>query len=183
MGMLHFNNISLPFLSLGLLFVCFVVQFKYVIHYFNTNFTLKRKGWKLLGSRLHQLLRGLQKGKGWTALKSFHLWLNTTLLRVLLTIVAQQSLELEPMDIKITFLLGELEKNMRRKSICNNQRALQKRGRRTKHACLSPRHWYNKYDIFKLKSSFKKCGCDSFFCIIRISYLIMTLIFRCFCVF
>ena len=118
--MLHFNNISLPFLSLGLLFVCFVVQFKYVIHYFNTNFTLKTEGVEIARFKAALVAKGITKREGMDGTKIFSLVVKHNSIKSFTYNCSTTKLELEPMDIKITFLLGELEKNMRRKSICNN---------------------------------------------------------------
>ena len=79
--------------------------------------------------------------------------------------VAQFDLELEQMDVKITFLHGELEK------ICMKQPESYIQESNKNKMCLlnkslyglkqSPRQWYKWFDSFMIKARYNQCEYDS----------------------
>jgi len=84
-----------------------------------------------------------------------------------LAIVAQFDLELVQMDVKTTFLYGELEEK-----ICMKQHEGYIQEGKENKVCLlkkslcglkqSPRQWYKRFDSFMIKAKYNRCEYDSY---------------------
>lgn len=93
-----------------------------------------------------------------------------TSIRVILSIVAMYNLELEQLDVKTTFLLGELDEQIYMQQL-EGLKELGKEGlvcRLTKSLYglkQSPRQWYKRFDTFMVscgytRSEFNCCVCE-----------------------
>lgn len=105
-----------------------------------------------------------------------------TSIRMLLSLVATEDLELEQLDVKTAFLHGDLEED-----ICMSQpRGFEVQGKED-HVCLlkkslyglkqSPRQWYKKFDEFVLKIGFKRSAYDSCVYVRRSKALVYLLLY------
>ena len=88
-----------------------------------------------------------------------------TSIRVILSMVAVEDLHLEQLDVKTTFLHGDLEEEM----YMHQPEGFQVRGKedmvcRLKKSLYglkqAPRQWYLKFDSFMLEKGFIKCQSD-----------------------
>ena len=85
-------------------------------------------------------------------------------IRMLLAIVAQFDLELKQLDVKISFLHGELEERIYMKQ---PERYIQERQENTSSQKSlygleqSPRQWYKRFDSFMIKARYTRCEYDS----------------------
>ena len=89
-----------------------------------------------------------------------------TSIRLLLSIVALEDLELEQLDVKTAFLHGDLEETL----MMRQPKGFEVKGKE-EHVCLlkrslyglkqSHRQWYKRFDDFVVKAGFKRSAFDN----------------------
>jgi ATP-binding cassette subfamily B (MDR/TAP) protein 1 len=105
-----------------------------------------------------------------------------TTIRVVMGIVAAENLHLEQLDVKTTFLHGELEEDIymqqpegfaiqgKEKQVCKLKKSLY-------GLKQAPREWYKKFDNFMCSSGYTRCQADHY-CYVKYfdnSYIILLL--------
>ncbi|GJT74850.1 retrovirus-related pol polyprotein from transposon TNT 1-94 [Tanacetum coccineum] len=111
------------------------------------------------------VVRGFDQREGIDFNEVFSLVVRHTSIRVLLSIVALQDLELEQLDVKTAFLHGHLEEE-----IYVEQPQGFKVPRKEDHVCRlkkslyglkqSPRQWYKRFDSFMIGHGYDRCSYD-----------------------
>ena len=103
------------------------------------------------------VVKGYSQRKGIDYAEIFSPIVKLTSIRILLSVVASENLHLEQMDVKTTFLHGDVDKEIymqqlegfvvpgKEHMVCKLTRSLY----RLKQA---PRQWYKKFDFFMTKS-------------------------------
>ena len=111
------------------------------------------------------MVKGYSQRKGIDYAEIFSPVVKLTSIRILLCIVASENLHLEQMDVKTTFLHGDLDKEIymqqpegfvvpcKEHMVCKLTRSLY-------GLMQAPRQWYKKFDSFMTKSGFCKAEKD-----------------------
>ena len=103
-------------------------------------------------------------------------------IRLVLRMVATENLHLEQLDVKTTFLHGDLEEDLYmippKGFIVQGQDNLVCKLRKSLYGLKqAPRQWYKKFDNFMLRIGFKRCEADHY-CYVKSfdnSYIILLL--------
>ena len=111
------------------------------------------------------VVNGFQQKEGIDYNEIFSLVVKLTTIRTILTLVARDYLYLKQMDVKTTFLHGDLEEEIymmqpqdfevrdKKKMVCKVQKSLY-------GLKQAPRQWYKKFDSFMNSSDFMRCQAD-----------------------
>jgi ATP-binding cassette subfamily B (MDR/TAP) protein 1 len=111
------------------------------------------------------VVKGFQQKKGIDYSEIFSPVVKLTTIRVVLGIVAAENLHLEQLDVKTTFLHGELEEDIymqqpegfstqgKENQVCKLKKSLY-------GLKQAPRQWYKKFDNFMCSSGYTRCQAD-----------------------
>ena len=107
------------------------------------------------------MVKGYSQRKGIDYAEIFSPVVKLTSIRILLSVVASENLHLEQMDVKTTFLHGDLDKNIYMQQpegfvVPGKEHKVCKLTRILYGLKLVPRQWYKKFDSFMAKSGFCK---------------------------
>ena len=111
------------------------------------------------------LVKGYSHRKGIDYAKIFSPIVKLTSIRILLSVVASENLHLEQMDVKTTFLHGDLDKEIYMQQpegfvVPGKEHMVCKLTRSLYGLKQAPRQWYKKFDSFMTKSGFCKAEKD-----------------------
>ncbi|WVY97343.1 hypothetical protein V8G54_029494 [Vigna mungo] len=137
------------------------------------------------GSKRYQarlVVKGFQQKEGVDYTEIFAPVVKLNTIRSVLSIVASEGLYLEQLDVKTTFLHGDLDEEIymhqpegfleerKRNMVCRLKKSLY-------GLKQAPRQWYKKFESFMHKEGFQKCNADHccFFKKYKSSYIILLL--------
>ena len=111
------------------------------------------------------VVKGFQQKKGVDFAKIFALVIKMTSNRIILSMATSMNLEIEQLDVKTTFLHGELEEEIYiQQSEGFKAKGIEKmvcRLRKSLHGFKQdPQQWYNKFESFMLEHGFHKTQAD-----------------------
>ena len=128
------------------------------------------------------VVKGFQQKEGIDYTEIFSLVVKMSTIRLVLGMVAVENLHLEQLDVKTTFLHGDLEEDLYMIQpegfIVQGQENLVCKLRKSLYGLKqAPRQWYKKFDSFMHRIGFKRCEVDHC-CYIKFfdnSYIILLL--------
>ena len=111
------------------------------------------------------VVKGYSQSKGIDYAEIFSPFVKLTSIRIMWSIVASENLDLEQMDVKTTFLHGDLDKEIYMQQpegfvVPDKEHMVCKLTRSLYGLKQSPRQWYNKFESFMTKSGFCKAEKD-----------------------
>ena len=117
------------------------------------------------GFKARLVVKGYSQRKGIDYAEIFSLFVKLNSIRILFSIVGSKNLHLEQMDVKTTFLHGDLDKEIYMHQpkgfvVTGNEHMVCKLTRSLYGLKQSPRQWYNKFESFMTKSGFCKAEKD-----------------------
>ena len=128
-------------------------------------FKLKNDDEKLLKYKARLVVKGLSQKQGIDFDEIFSPIVKMCSIRVILGLTASMNLELEQLDVKTTFLHGDLDEEIfmeqqegfkvkgKKNMVCKLKKSLY----RLKQA---PRQWYKKFDSFMMSQEYKRTFAD-----------------------
>lgn len=111
------------------------------------------------------MVKGFQQKRGIDYNEIFSLVVKMTTIRLVLSIVATEDLHLEQLDVKTTFLHGDLDENIYMVQpegfqIAGKENLVCKLTKSLYGLKQAPRQWYLKFDSFMSRKGYKKCAMD-----------------------
>ena len=128
------------------------------------------------------VVKGFQQKEGIDYIKIFSPVVKMSTIRLVLGMVAVENLHLKQLDVKMTFLHGDLEEDLYTIQLeeftVQGQENLVSKLRKSLYGLKqAPRQWYKKFDSFMHRIGFKRCGADHC-CYVKFfdnSYIILLL--------
>ena len=111
------------------------------------------------------VVKGFQQKEGIDYIKIFSPVVKMSTIRLVLGMVAVENLHLKQLDVKMTFLHGDLEEDLYTIQLeeftVQGQENLVSKLRKSLYGLKqAPRQWYKKFDSFMHRIGFKKCEAD-----------------------
>ena len=111
------------------------------------------------------VVKGFQQKEGIDFTKIFSPVVKMSIIRLVLGMVATENLHLEQLDVKTTFLHGDLEKDLymiqpKGFIVQGQENLVYKLGNSLYGLKQAPRQWYKKFDIFMHRIGFKRYEAD-----------------------
>ena len=128
-------------------------------------FKLKNDGKKLLKYKAHLVVKGFDQKQGIDFDKIFSLVMKLCSIRIILGLAASMNLELEQLDVKTTFLHGDLDEEIfmeqlegfkvkwKENMVCKLKKSLY-------GLKQAPRKWYKKFESFMMSQEYKRTFAD-----------------------